>query len=167
MSIQFALVAVTLLTFASASLFAVLEIRRANRARQEKAAFDLFMSVIIEAEHVQALFTVLKLPEGASPRRIVRSKELMRAANLLMFQYEFFGVTVFQRIVPLRTFDLLTGGVVRSCWKKLAPYIEAERKATGSPNIAEWFQWLAEQLEQHAAPEKKLGAHVAFRSWSP
>jgi hypothetical protein len=73
MTIQDILNAVTLLAFATAFLFAVLEVRRANRDRREKAAFDLFMSVVIQPGHVHSLFAVLQLPDGASPRRVVRS----------------------------------------------------------------------------------------------
>jgi len=34
---------------------------------------------------------------------------------------------VFYRIVPLRTLDLLAGGVVRGSWMRLRKYIESER----------------------------------------
>jgi hypothetical protein len=34
-------------------------------------------------------------------------------------------------------------------------------------SAAEWFQWLAERLEDLDRPEKKVGAHVAYKAWSP
>lgn len=167
MSLQTVLDALTLLTFVTAFVFGVLEIRRANRAREEKGALDLFMSVVIQPPHVSALDTVLDLRDGASPGQVSRSKQTMEAANLLINQFEFWAVIVFQRIVPLATLDLLMGGGVRASWRKLHRYVEAERTATGNANLGEWFQWLAERLEQYPTPEKKLGAHVAFRSWAP
>lgn len=33
--------------------------------------------------------------------------------------------------------------------------------------MAEWFQWLAERLEEYGRAEKALGTHVAFKDWTP
>jgi hypothetical protein len=74
---------------------------------------------------------------------------------------------VFHRIVPLRTLDLLAGGVVRGSWMRLHEYIESERDALDMPAFGEWFQWLAERLEQFPQPEKQVGAHIAFSTWKP
>lgn len=57
--------------------------------------------------------------------------------------------------------------IVRASWKRLRPYIEDQREVRNLPNIAEWFQWLAERLETYGRPEKSLGTHVAFRDWTP
>ena len=74
---------------------------------------------------------------------------------------------VFCRIVPLRTLDLLVGGLVQGNWLRLHKYIESERDALNIPEYGEWFQWLAERLEQYPQPEREVGAHSAFSSWKP
>ena len=84
-----------------------------------------------------------------------------------MVQYEYLGNLVYQRIVPLDTLDLLVGGIIRASWKRLRPYIEEQRREKGFPNIAEWFEWLAERLEKYGRSEKALGTHVAFKDWKP
>jgi hypothetical protein len=33
--------------------------------------------------------------------------------------------------------------------------------------FGEWFQWLAERMEQYPAPGKAQGAAAAFRDWVP
>jgi hypothetical protein len=154
-----------LLTLMSAVIFGILEVRRAARARREKAAMELVMSVGIRPEHVLALQTILELPEGASAQRVLKKAELKRAADQLINQFEYFGAIVFQRMVPLHTLDLLIGGVVRASWKRLKNYVEYQRKELRLKNQGEWFQWLVERLEEHPSREKKLGAHVAFRDW--
>ena len=168
MQVQIALLVqvVTLVTLISGLFFAILEIRRARRAKAEKGALDV-LSIAVKPEHIHASYAILDLPENASPKLFLDSPELRGAANTLMVQYEFLGNLVYQRIVPLRTLDLLVGGIIRACWKRMRPYIEAQREEHSLPNIAEWFQWLAERLEEYGKPEKTVGTHVAFKEWTP
>ncbi len=97
---------------------------------------------------------------------MANSPELKRLANTLMVQDEYLGNLVYQRIVPLGTLDLLVGGIIRASWKRLRPYIEQQRREKNIPTMAEWFEWLAEQLEKYGS-EKSNGAHVAFKEWKP
>jgi hypothetical protein len=64
--------------------------------------------------------------------------------------------------------DLL-GGTVRLAWRKLRPYIEEERRRTGSRKTFEWFEWLAKQVERHLPGKTnlQLGAAEAYDSWQP
>jgi len=157
---------VTLITLLSGFVFGVMEVRRARRARAEKGALDV-LSIAVTPDHIQASYAILDLPEDASPDLILDAPDLRRAANILMVQYEYLGNLVYQRIVPLQTLDLLVGGIIRACWRRLRPYIEGQRQERNLPNIAEWFQWLAERLEEYGRPEKSLGTHVAFKDWEP
>jgi hypothetical protein len=157
---------VTLVTLVAGFLFGAMELRHARRARVEKGALDV-LGIAIKPEHIHASYAILELPQDAGPELIAESEELKRAANTLMVLYEYLGNLVYQRIVPLQTLDLLVGGIVRACWRRMRPYIEDQREKRNLPNIAEWFQWLAERLEQYGRPEKSLGAHVAYRDWRP
>ena len=157
---------VTLITLLSGFVFGVMEVRRARRARAEKGALDV-LSIAVTPDHIQASYAILDLPEDASPDLILDAPDLRRAANILMVQYEYLGNLVYQRIVPLQTLDLLVGGIIRACWRRLRPYIEGQRQERNLPNIAEWFQWLAERLEEYGRPEKSLGTHVAYKDWEP
>jgi hypothetical protein len=84
-----------------------------------------------------------------------------------MLFYEYWGMMVYNRMTPLRTLDLLVGGNVRGCWIRLQKYVESERRAQKIPAYGEWFQWLAERLEEYPQPEKEAGAHIAFSTWRP
>jgi hypothetical protein len=79
------------------------------------------------------------------------------------------GYSVYARIVPLQVVADLVGGTVRLAWRKLRPYIEEERRRTGSQKTFEWFQWLAVQLERYSPGKTDLqkGAHEVYRNWSP
>lgn len=157
---------VTFVTLLAGLVFGLIEVRHNRRARAERGALDV-LSLAIRPDHIEASYAILDLPEDASPSAVAESPELRSHANTLMVQYEYLGNLVYQRIVPLQTLDLLVGGVIRACWKRLRPYIEQQRRERNLPNIAEWFQWLAERLEESGRPEKALGTHVAFRNWKP
>lgn len=156
----------TLVTVVAGLIFGVMEVRRASRERADKGALDV-LGVAVNPDHIDASYAILELPESAKPELIANSPELKRAANTLMVQYEYLGNLVYQRIVPLETLDLLVGGIIRASWKRLRPYIERQRSEKDLPNMAEWFQWLAEKLEEYGRPEKAVGTHVAFKDWEP
>ncbi len=79
------------------------------------------------------------------------------------------GYSVFARIVPLRVVADLVGGTIRLAWRKLSPYVEEERRRSGSQKSFEWFQWLARQLERHSpgATNLQRGAQDAYDDWDP
>ena len=156
----------TLITLIAGLIFGILEIRRASRARADKGALDV-LGVAVSPDHIEASYAILELPENAEPDLVSGSQDLKRAANILMVQYEYLGNIVYQRIVPLETLDLLVGGIIRASWKRLRPYIEEQRMETNLPNMAEWFQWLAERLEEYGRTEKSVGTHIAFKDWEP
>ena len=162
MIVQFA----TLATLLVGVIFGILELRRARKARAEKAAIDVF-SVILQDVFNDAHIHILNLPLDVSPDDVRNSPNLRRDAELLMSLYEYWGMMVFYRIIPLRTLDLLVGGTVRGSWIRLQKYIESERDALNIPAFGEWFQWLAERLEQYPQPEKQVGVHIAFATWKP
>jgi hypothetical protein len=157
---------VTLITLIAGFIFGFIELRRTRRERVEKGALDV-LTIAVSPDHIEASYGILDLPEAVSPERILASPKLRAAANTLMVQYEYLGNLVYQRMVPLETLDLLVGGVIRACWRRLTPYIEQQRSERGLENIAEWFQWLAERLKKHGRKDKSLGAYVAFVDWQP
>jgi hypothetical protein len=157
---------VTLAALLTGLAFGYLEVRGARRDRDEKGALNV-LSVAVRPDHIAACFAILDLPENAPHETIVASPELRGFANTLMVLYEYLGNLVYQRMVPLDMLDLLVGGIIRATWKRLNVYIEQERVERGLPNIAEWFQWLAEHLEESGRPDKAVGTHVAYRDWEP
>ena len=156
----------TLIALIAVIIFGIFEIRRESKSRADKAALDIF-DITVQRDIIDSFVLVLDLPLDASPEDIRDSPDLRRACQLLMNLFEYWGMMVFYRIVPLRTLDLLVGGVVRGSWKRLHKYWNAERESHNIIALAEWFEWLADRLEEYPQPEKPLGAHNAFSKWKP
>jgi len=144
--------------------FGLVEIRRAARERRDRAAVEVVRSV--QTQDIQrAVGIIMNLPDDADPDLIRRDPALGDAAMLVYFACEMFGTFVFEGVVELHTLDRMVGGWVRSTWRRLRRWIQAERVENRNVNEGEWWQWLYERLEGNPDPGKSLGAHVAYRDW--
>lgn len=158
----------TALTVIVAAAFGVVELRRARREREERAAFAV-VRAIMTPEWIRSVILAQSLPEDAAPEDVTRDPRVLDAVQSVGIILEALGYAVFAHVVPLRVVDELVGGTVRVTWRKSRRYVEAERRQSGSQKSWEWFQWLAEQLETHAPARTSLstGAYEAYRAWRP
>ena len=115
------------------------------------------------------MITVHSIPDGSNASAIEADASVLNAAHSVGVILEGLGYSVYARIVPLRVVADLVGGTVRLAWRKLRPYVEEERRRSGSQKTFEWFQWLAAQLERHSPGKTNLemGAHQAYQDWDP
>ena len=52
-------------------------------------------------------------------------------------------------------------------WRKLRAWAGEVRSEQRQPSFAEWFQWLAERLDQHGKDRTSPPAYERFSGWSP
>ncbi len=153
----------TLATVLTGVVFGSLTIRQWQQTRSLTAAVEL-VHTIQTAEFARSLQLVLELPEDADARRVLEDPAMLAAAYVVSHGIESLGVLVYHRLLPLHLVDHLIGGSVRAAWRRLHGYFEDRRTAVGVM-LGEWFQWLAERLEEQPAPGKALGAAAAYRRW--
>jgi hypothetical protein len=115
------------------------------------------------------MLVIHNLPDDASAAMIERDARVLDAASAVGIILEGLGYSVYARIVPLHVVGDLLGGTVRLAWRKLRPYIEEERRRSGSRKTFEWFEWLAKQVERHVPGKTslQLGAAEAYDDWIP
>ena len=158
----------TALTVITGVGFGLVEAQRSRRARQERAAFAA-VQAILTPEWMKSMVVVHSIPDGSSALEIEADARVLDAAHVVGVILEGLGYSVYARVVPLRVVGDLVGGTVRLAWRKLRPYIEEERRRSGSQKTFEWFQWLAAQLDRYSPGKTNLqvGAHEAYRDWKP
>ena len=146
--------------------FAVLQMRQIRQQRRELAAIELFR-FFGNPKFTQAYQIVLHLPDGLSAGEI-RSKQanLEDAVILISSTMENIGVMTFQRIVPFVIVNNLVGSSVIILWRKLENWAIALRDELGDEAAFEWFQWLAERLEDYQ-PRDPDPAYEAHKDWMP
>ncbi len=158
----------TALTVFTGVGFGLVEAQRSRRARQERAPYAA-VQAILSPEWMRSMIAVHNIPDGSNASAIEADAGLLNAAHSVGVILEGLGYSVYARIVPLRVVADLMGGTVRLAWRKLRPYVEEERRRSGSQKTFEWFQWLATQLERHSPGKTNLqiGAQEAYRDWRP
>ena len=158
----------TALTVITGVGFGLVEAQRSRRARQERAAYAA-VQALLSPEWMKSMIIVHSIPDGSSASAIDADANVLNAAHSVGVILEGLGYSVYARIVPLRVVADLVGGTVRLAWRKLEPYVEEERRRSGSQKTFEWFQWLAIQLERHSPGKTNLqiGAQEAYRDWRP
>jgi hypothetical protein len=144
-------------------IFGILEVRQARRDREERAAFEV-AHAIMTSHWIDSAPLVRSMDDSISPAELKQDARLLQAVHCVAFVLEAMGYAVYTGVVPLRTVNELVGGSVRVAWRKLKPYAEYERNMTGSPKSWEWFQWLAETLdERHGTLRDQTGAYALHR----
>jgi len=146
--------------------FAVLQMRQIRQQRRELAAIELFR-FFASPRFTQAYRMILHMPDGMSAEDIrTKQAKLEEAAMLTSNTMENIGVMTFQRIVPFLIVRNLLGSSVVILWRKLEDWAIDLRKELDSPDAFEWFQWLAERLEELSDPDEKP-AFVEYKAWKP
>ena len=165
MSVADILQAIATATFVGAFAFGAIQVVTARRARSEQAAIEIVHSVQ-NGPFGSAWRIVCELPTGVSAADVdARGAELARAADDMMMALEPLGYLVFRRVVPFYIANDLIGGVTMASWDRLRDWFEASRERTANPRLAEWYQWLAERLAEHAHDQE--AAFREFNDWRP
>ena len=147
-------------------IFAMMQMRNFRQQRRELAAIELFR-FFANPEFNRAYEQILKLPDGLSTADIeARHAGMEHCAMLICTTMENIGVMTHQRIVPYIVVKNCLGSSSMILWKKLEHWVYAMREETGSAEAFEWFQWLAERLDElHDSNDKP--AFIAHKSWRP
>ncbi|NOX71056.1 MAG: hypothetical protein GXP15_17895 [Gammaproteobacteria bacterium] len=147
-------------------IFAMLQMRQLRQQRREFAAIELFRFYGNPA-FAEAYQLVLQMPDGMSAQDIKsHDAHLENAAMLISTTMENIGVMTYQRIVPFQVVNSLIGMSAVLLWSKLDLWVVALRDDIDSPMAFEWFQWLAERLEQYQV-DNPQPAYEAFKDWAP
>lgn len=146
--------------------FAVLQMRQIRQQRRELAAIELFR-FFGNPYFADAYKLVLSLPDNLTADQIRNgSSGTEEAVMLIGTTMENIGVMTFQRIVPFAVVYNLIGVSTIVLWRKLENWANALRKELDNDSAFEWFQWLAERLEQHV-PADHAPAYVQHKDWQP
>lgn len=146
--------------------FAVIQMRSLRQQRRELAAIELFRS-FGNANFSKAYETILALPEGLSRSEINSRETTVRSsAMLICTTLESVGVMTYQRIVPFLVVRNLIGSSSVLLWKRLQNWVTELREELDDPEAFEWFQWLAEKLEEYPDPGQRP-AYEAHKAWAP
>ena len=146
--------------------FAMVQMRQIRQQRRELAAIELFR-FFGNPQFTAAYKTILRLPDELGADDIRAAEPYLEEADMLISAtMENIGVMTYQRIVPFIVVNNLIGASTPVLWRKLALWAGDLREEQGSPGAFEWFQWLAERLDEYQSPDPQP-AYIAHKSWVP
>ena len=145
--------------------FAVMQMRQLRQQRREIAAIELFRFFGSPA-FANAYQCVLQLPDDLDKAALkALGRDVENSAMIIGTTMENIGVMVFHRIVPSIVVRNLMGNSSVILFRKLQHWIRDTRAELGNPGAFEWFEWLANKLEEL---EKDEGpAYVVHKDWKP
>ena len=156
---------ISTIAIVGALIFTALQVRAANRARQDQAAI-VMMQTTQNENWTQALSLISTLPQDAVLEQISeRGAAVERALFELSIRLETIAYMVFCRNVSLRAVDDLMGGVTMVFWSRAKTWTENYRTTTNNPKFNEWCEWLADRLTERRARERNEPAQQQHRHW--
>jgi hypothetical protein len=150
----------------AAIIFGVAQIRQFRQQRRDALAVELMRS-IQDTEFTRSLRVMLTLPIGATAEDVQsRGAEFEDYAWAIAAKYETLGYLVYRGIMPIELVEELVGGVGVHLWQRLRPWALTVREQQNQPLLLEWYQWLAERLEERDRPAA-VPAYTRHREWRP
>jgi len=149
-----------------ALFFGMAQIRQFRRQRLDAAAIELMRS-IEDQQFTHAFRLIYPLPAGMPADELrALGPDYEDAALALGARFESMGLLVHRDSLPMHLVEEIVGGAIVLLWQRLRPWVEANRREQGHPLLFEWFQWLAERLDERGRP-MQTPAYERFRRWSP
>lgn len=145
----------------------IIELKNYRAQRQETVAMQI-MRAFQSPDFTHAIQLVMEYEgESSDCCDAKASPELFKAVMLIATTLESIGLMVYRRSVPFRLVQQLMGGTIQACWSVLNSYVDEVRKRAGRPSLYEWFQWLAEHLQEYPEYRDEVGAYEKYREWRP
>lgn len=147
-------------TLIGALIFTGLQVRAANRSRQDQAAIAVIESAQSES-WIRAAILIRRLPEageGSIPEKM--EPEVEAALFTLGLRLEAIGYMVFARLVQLDAVDELIGSFIFVFWSRAEASIKKARVDRQDPRVFEWCEWLAMRIKERQARRTSPPAYL-------
>ena len=159
--------AVSAIALVAGVLFAAYQLVELRRQHRRDAVLGLVRS-FQSGDFTAALGRVNSLPDGADLRTIRRvlGPDGRDQVFLVGLTWESLGVLAFRREIDMATIDDFFSGAIAISWRKLRTFVEQDRRDLDRATVWEWFQWLAERMQERESKEAPIPAQIAHRDWS-
>ena len=136
------------LSFIVAVVFGIAQVKTASRDRQERLTLETLRNFQTR-EFAELLFVVStnKFPTVLKDWLALPANDRIQFIQFAQ-QMESLGILLAERRINMDLVDKTLGSFVSSCWEKYKPIFTEMREKNPDPFLGEYFQWMAEQMEQ-------------------
>lgn len=150
-------------TILTGLIFGWLHIRHLKHQQYGQIAANL-MKTFYNSDLAHALAVLRTLPDGISAEELRgKGPDYEAAAMVVCATFETMGLLVFRKIAPFDLVVDLAGGMVKVMARKLSSWIKTSREEQQQPSYAEWFEWLALQVQSVKVEDQP--AYIRHKEW--
>lgn len=131
-----------------AIIFGLIEVKTAARDRKERLTLEALRN--FQSREFSEL--VNSITRNTMPAKMEEFNSLPTADRVTYIQFgqemESLGLLVAERLIDIDLVDRTLGSLVTTSWEKFKPVFSEMREKTPDPFLGEYFQWLAERLDE-------------------
>ncbi len=155
---------VGILAIVSGIAFGLIQLRQHREQTRNMAIHELAAS-FESRDFTEAYRLLADLADGMSADELnALGEEYVAAILRVGMKFETIGLLVHNRVVPFDAMNELVGGAAIKIWGVVKVWTEDTRRSQGHLLLFEWFQWLAERLEERSESDR-LPAYDAYKDW--
>ena len=131
-----------------AVIFGITQVHIAARDRRERLTLETLRNFQTrEFAELIHFMTSHDMPSSRAEMRALPANDQIMFIQLAQ-QMESLGILVAERLINIDLVDETLGSFVTSSWEKYKPTFEDIRENQPDPFLGEYFQWLAERIDE-------------------
>jgi len=136
------------LSFLVALIFGIAQVHAAKRDRKERLTLDALRN--FQSREFAELINYVTRNKMPSNRDEMNASPGETQVMFIQFaqEMESLGLLVAEKIIDLDLVDKTLGSLVSSSWEKYKPLFTDIREKQPDPFLGEYFQWLAERVDE-------------------
>jgi hypothetical protein len=136
------------LSFLVALVFSIAQVRAAARDRRERLTLEALRD--FQTREFAELINYITMRDMPTNREGLRALPLNEQVFFIQFgqKMESLGMLVAEGLINIDLVDKTLGSFVMTSWEKYKPIFLDIREKTPDPFLGEYFQWLAERIDE-------------------
>ena len=151
------------LSFIVALIFGIAQVQSAKRDRRERLTLETLRT--FHTREFAELISYVNLHSMPSSYKELQSRSISEQAQFIQFaqEMESLGILVADRLIDIDLVDKTLGAFVTTSWQKYKIIFEDIREKQPDPLFGEYFQWLAEYIDNRMRDNPREPFHVAHK----
>ena len=149
------------LSFVVGLIFGIAQVKAAARDRKERLTLETLRTFRTHefAEMMQRINT-MEIPSTFEEWRKLPTSDQVMFIHFTQ-EMETLGILVAKHYINIGLVDITLGSYVTTIWNKLKPSVTDMRVKLPDPYLNEYFQWLAERLDERMRENPRKPVHEA------
>ena len=137
-------------------VFGIAQVKAAARDRHERLTLDTLRN--FQTREFAELINYINMHKMPADRKEMMALPENEQVLYIQFaqQMESLGILLAEKLVDFDLVDKTLGSFVTSSWEKYKPVVFDMREKSGDPYLAEYFQWMAEQIDRRMKENPRL-----------